>query len=264
VSAFGHRVGAFVTWNDPKTLGFDPASVFDGVADDYEATRPGYPDALYDAIARLVGPLGGRRILDVGAGTGIASRAMAARGAVVVAVDPSLAMASTLRARSGPLPAALGHAERLPVRTGSVDLVTFAQAWHWVRLPEGAAECRRALRADGRLVLWWNVSEDPGPFYDALALECGIGRYGGAWRQDDITSLVELGGFSEVVNDAVRWEWRVPIGHWLQTVQTRSVLAKLGPAAADQIVRIEEVARGFFPDGTVSEWFTTRLTVATP
>jgi SAM-dependent methyltransferase len=248
---------------DRTRHGFDPGSVFDSVADRYQATRPGYPDSLYDALERLAGPLAGRRVLDVGAGTGISARALTARGARVIALDPSLAMAGALRSASR-LPATLGRAEALPMAGGSAELITCAQAWHWVALPDAAIECRRVLRAGGRLALWWNVSEDEGEFFDALATECGIDRYGGRIRQDDRASLVEVGGFSDVVRAAVRWEWTVPIDHWLETIQTRSVLAQLGPEAAVRLGAIEEVARRFFPAGSVTEWFTTRLAVAVP
>ena len=249
---------------DRDALGFDPGKVFDGVAVDYEATRPTYPAELFDALERAVGPLAGRRVLDVGAGTGISARGLARRGARVVAVDPSLAMASTLRGASGGLPASLGRAEALPVRDGAVELVTFAQAWHWVRIPDAAVEVRRALAPRGRLALWWNVSEDEGPFFDALWDECGIDRYGGRERQDDEANLVSAGGFTSVVRDAVRWQWSVPLAHWMATVQTRSVLAKLGSGATERLAAIEAVARRYFPDGVVTEWFTTRLSVAVP
>jgi SAM-dependent methyltransferase len=249
---------------DHVRFGFDPGSVFDSVADGYEANRPSYPDSLYDALERVVGPLAGRRVLDVGAGTGISGRALAARGARLVALDPSLSMARTLRGASGSLPATLGRAEALPIASGAAELVTCAQAWHWVRLPDAAVECRRVLGAGGRLALWWNVSEDEGAFFDALAAECGINRYGGGVRQDDRASLVDVGGFSDVAADAVRWRWTVPIDHWMQTVQTRSILAQLGPGATGRLDAIEDVARRFFPGGSVTEWFTTRLAVAIP
>ncbi len=250
--------------NSPEHLGFDPGSVFDAVAGGYESWRPDYPPSLYDALEEMAGPLRARRVLDIGAGTGISGRALAARGAAVVALDPSLAMAATLRAASPSLPATLGRAEALPIASGSVGLITCAQAWHWVRLPHAALECRRVLGPGGVLALWWNVSEDSGPFFDALWSECGIDRYGGRERQDDDASLIGLAGFAEVRRRALRWPWRVPVEHWMQTVQTRSVLAKLGPGAAERLGAIEAIARRFFPGGEVTEWFTVRLSIAVP
>jgi len=249
---------------DHERFGFDPGSVFDGVAAGYQANRPSYPEGLFDALERLVGPLSGRRVVDVGAGTGISTRALAARGARVLAVDPSLSMARTLRAASERLPASLGRAEAIPVVAGGADLVTFAQAWHWVRVPEAAAECRRVLGRRGRLALWWNMSQDPGPFFDDLWNEGGITRYGVGAHQDDRESLVGVGGFSDLLRASVRWEWTVPIEHWMQTIETRSELAKLGDEASSRLRAIEGVARRHFPGGEVTEWFTTRLTVAVP
>jgi 2-polyprenyl-3-methyl-5-hydroxy-6-metoxy-1,4-benzoquinol methylase len=71
---------------------FDPTSVFDSVATEYRNARPSYPDVLYNIVAELVGGLAGKAVADVGAGTGIATSALAARGASVVAVEPSRAM----------------------------------------------------------------------------------------------------------------------------------------------------------------------------
>lgn len=57
---------------------------FDSVADEYDSARPAYPDGVYEAL----GDVDGLCVLNVGAGTGIASRQLLERGAQVVAVDP--------------------------------------------------------------------------------------------------------------------------------------------------------------------------------
>ncbi|MDP8909239.1 MAG: hypothetical protein M3N47_09035, partial [Chloroflexota bacterium] len=57
---------------------------FETVADQYDAARPSYPDEVFEALV----PLEGLKLLDVGAGTGIATRALIARHADVIAVDP--------------------------------------------------------------------------------------------------------------------------------------------------------------------------------
>ncbi len=250
--------------SDGEALGFDPSLVFGPLAGRYHAARPTYPEALFDALERMVGPLAGRLVLDVGAGTGIASRTLRARSARVLAVEPDPAMARTLEEASGGLAVTLGRAEALPVADHAVDLVTFAQSWHWVRVPEAASECRRVLAAGGHLALWWNVSLDGGDFARALVAECGIEPYGTRDHQDDRANLVEAGGFGDVATDAVRWAWRVPVEHWMRNVQTRSVLARADSGAAGRLGAIETVVRRHFPDGVVTEWFTTRLTVASP
>lgn len=62
-------------------------SLFDAAAAEYDAARPSYPDELYAELEARTGPLAGRLVLDCGAGTGIASRQLAARGARVVSLD---------------------------------------------------------------------------------------------------------------------------------------------------------------------------------
>lgn len=126
----------------PGTL----ARSFDAVAAQYAATRPGYPPALFDAIEELAGrPLAGARVLDVGAGTGIATGLLPARGAQVTAVEPGAAMAGELRAAGTPLVRARGEA--LPFRDDAgFDVVGYAQAWHWTDPARSVPEAMRVLR----------------------------------------------------------------------------------------------------------------------
>jgi len=94
-------------------------------------------------------------VLDLAAGTGIATRAMADRGARVVAVDAGESMIRRLRRVSPGQPAVVAGAERLPLRRRSVDLVTCATAWHWLDTGRALAEVRRVVRRRGYLALWW-------------------------------------------------------------------------------------------------------------
>jgi SAM-dependent methyltransferase len=129
------------------------------VAAAYDAARPPYPDGVFDAL----GTLDGRTVLDVGAGTGIASRQLAEGGAVVVSLDLSEPM---LRHAGGRRVAA--DAATLPLRDDAVDLVTCAQAWHWVDHTRATAEVARVLRPGGTLALWWNQARSDGePWFEA-------------------------------------------------------------------------------------------------
>ncbi len=71
--------------------------MFGDVARLYERVRPSYPEALVDDVVELSGIDRGGRALEVGAGTGKATRLFAARGVQILAIDPSSQMAAVAR-----------------------------------------------------------------------------------------------------------------------------------------------------------------------
>lgn len=109
-------------------------------------------------------PLCGARTLDVGAGTGISTRLVYARGAHVTAVEPGPGMAAELHRALPHMPIVRGDGNRLPFATASADLITYAQSWHWTDQTRAASEALRVLRPGGALALWWNVSDHAVPW----------------------------------------------------------------------------------------------------
>ena len=112
------------------------------------------------AIVDMVDPQPGESLLDIGAGMGPATVLAAARGASVVAVDPSGLMRSICGVRRlfqrarGRITVESGTAENLPVAGGSMDaLWTVNSVHHWVDLDLAFAELARVLAPGGRLVL---------------------------------------------------------------------------------------------------------------
>jgi ubiquinone/menaquinone biosynthesis C-methylase UbiE len=79
---------------------------FGPVAGRYERGRPSYPAAAVDWLL----PVGARRVLDLGAGTGKLTRALLNRGLEVTAVDPSDEMLAELRRAVPGVPALAGSA----------------------------------------------------------------------------------------------------------------------------------------------------------
>ena len=95
------------------------AQSFDTVAAQYAAARPGYPGELFDAVEEISGrPFAGATVLDVGAGTGIATALIRARGAHVTAVEPGAGMAAQLRAGQPEVPIVRADGDALPSRRG--------------------------------------------------------------------------------------------------------------------------------------------------
>ena len=105
------------------------------------------------AVLRVLAPLPSEVVLDLGAGTGLVERALAEVGVTrVAAIEPSPGM---LRAGDyAGRPALRGDAVRVPVATGSVDVVTASWVLHVLSPYDRAAavaEAARVLRPGGRL-----------------------------------------------------------------------------------------------------------------
>ena len=108
---------------------------FGVIAEAYERFRPGYPPALFDTVMAYAGhPV--RTALEVGAGTGKATRLFAQRGVAVTATEPDGSMLAELRKHVA------AHVETVHAafedlrRSERYELVYAAAALHWTN-PEG-------------------------------------------------------------------------------------------------------------------------------
>jgi SAM-dependent methyltransferase len=145
---------------------------------DYVASRPDYPAALFEKLDELLG-FAPSRIADVGAGTGLLTRDLLARGHEVMAIEPNQAMrdaADHLLASNPRYSSVNGSAEVTSLADHSVDMITAAQAFHWFDIPRARAEFLRILKPNGFVALIWNdrVLADPlHRAFDEIAAEFG-------------------------------------------------------------------------------------------
>ena len=116
------------------------AESFGSVADLYDRARPTYPPALIDALLAD----GGRTVLDVGCGTGIASALFAARGCAVTGVEVDARMAEIARGKG--LEVEVSSFEQWDDRGRRFDVVASGQAWHWIDPTAGAIRAADVLR----------------------------------------------------------------------------------------------------------------------
>jgi SAM-dependent methyltransferase len=155
----------------------DPARArsFDAWAGEYDRFRPGYPEELFVTIAGRLELPERPLVVDLGAGTGRASLAMAEMGWRVTAVEPGKPMLDVLRgsaANAGLLISTVqASAEATGLDPASADLVTAAQSFHWFDGERALTEIARVLRPRGGLGLLWNTTPweaRVGPWFSAL------------------------------------------------------------------------------------------------
>jgi SAM-dependent methyltransferase len=183
------------SWSWDETL-------YAGSASYYVAGRLPYPEALVHAFQRALGLDGTQRLLDVGCGPGSLTLLLApvVASAIGIDADPEmLAEARRAAQRAGVSNVSWRHlrAEALPADLGRLDIVTFAQSFHWMDRATVAAAVRGMLDPGGALVQVQatthrgDASEDPLPLprppYDAMRQL--VGAYLGSVRRAGRGSL---------------------------------------------------------------------------
>ena len=240
------------------------ASSFGAVAAQYDAARPSYPDELFDAIEELGGrPLRGARVLDVGAGTGKATRRLRARGADVVAVEPTSGMAEQFRAVTPGVPLVRGDGDRLPFATGCADFVTYAQAFHWTTPERSVPEAVRVLRPGGSLALFWNIKDRTRgwPLEQERRMIAACPDYHGYGAVNAGSPELRNQGL-DVRRTVLHWSRSIPLDQSLADLGSRSYVAVLEPSRRAEVLAAErEELLRVFPDGMVVEDFQLDLTV---
>src|SRR5579864_6957992 len=137
----------------------DPTRRFSDRVADYVRCRPDYPQAMMAWLQRKHHVDPRWMVADIGAGTGISSKMFLDAGQAVVAVEPNAPMrAAALEWLGGNarFRAVDGTAEATTLATASVDLVSAAQAFHWLDPAAVRREWARILRPGGLAAIYWN------------------------------------------------------------------------------------------------------------
>lgn len=133
------------------------ATTFDTAAELYERARPGYPPELFEDLAALGGlETGSAHVLEIGPGTGQATRSLLARGWRVVALEPGKELAivaARVLAGSGDVEIVVTPFERWRGREGSFDLVFAATSFHWLDPSVAYQKAAKVLRPGGCLAI---------------------------------------------------------------------------------------------------------------
>jgi SAM-dependent methyltransferase len=183
-----------------------PTTRFNGLAALYARCRPTYPDTAIDFIIAhcALGP--DALVLDVGSGTGIASRLFASRGIRVVGIEPNVDMRAQAEHELVPAPGLPpsyrdGRAETTGLAPGSVNTIVVAQAFHWFDPGPTLAEFHRILKPGGWVALMWNdhdVADTVMVAYDELSLTVPDAAAVDATRSGDAGALLASYLFTSV------------------------------------------------------------------
>ena len=138
----------------------DLGRVFDEVPELYHRVRPGYPDELFADLVSITGLAHGSPVLEVGCGTGQATRSLAALGCAVTAVEPGEGMAALAREQLAEFAGVAVERSRFEDwddRGRRFDLLLAAASWHWVDPAIGWPKAHEVIRPGGWMALIGHV-----------------------------------------------------------------------------------------------------------
>jgi SAM-dependent methyltransferase len=227
-----------------EAFGADPAN--------YHAARPPYPEATWQALRERAGLGPGIDILEIGAGTGLATSPLLAHEPQrFVAIEPDLRLADFLRTtiHNPRLQIVPKPFEDVDLPAGSFDLVASATAFHWLDAMPALRRIHEWLRPGGAVALWWNVFGDnsrPDPFHDATThLFAGqqLNYMAGAndrppYALDIEARLSELteAGFVSDPPELIRWTLRLDAPGVRSLYASYSNVAALSPAEQTKLL----------------------------
>jgi SAM-dependent methyltransferase len=222
---------------------------FDGVALLYDAARPDYPEALFEDVVSDTGLAKGDAILEIGCGTGQATRHLALRGFPIIALDPGpelLRVARERLARLSNIEFVNATFEAWLPRPDTFKLVVAAQSSHWVAPETRFAKAAQALLRGGHLAIFGNV-----PMHLASPIWADFQRIyerhaphfrgplpeGWYLPSGPIAKLCEDSGYFEpAAHKAYSWEWLHTAESFTDYLRTTSAFRLLEPAAREALL----------------------------
>ena len=209
---------------------------FGSVAESYDRFRPAVPLSFNQWLG-----LSRRKVvLDLAAGTGLATRTMLASGASLVAVEPDDEMRRVLTNRSPELLALSGCAELIPLEEESVDLVVVVSAWHWFEATQTFKEAARVLRDGGTLAVAWNGADQAVPWVRelfALRRAPQFERLPGQAYDRSAIDISLTTQFANVETIDLSWSWRRTTDELTGLISTFSGVIAMEDSSRSSLLR---------------------------
>ena len=241
-----------------------PEARFTDRASLYAASRPGYPDAALAPLFDALPPAGELDIADIGAGTGISSRWLAAAARRVYAIEPNEAMRNAAEPHER-VSWISGTGERTALPDASVDVVVCAQAFHWLRAEEAMREFARILRPRGRVALIWNVQSATDPAtseYREIVRTHAVDPPTSPWAGGGSHAIALQDQFDNVRLLTIPNAQRLGLDGLIARARSASYAPKSGPMLDALLRELEALFGRFEQDGVIIIRYDTELHLA--
>ncbi len=257
-----------------RLFGSDPAA--------YDSARPGHAERVYEVLVERCGLRPGSKVLEIGPGTGQATRRLLDLGAdPLVAIEPDPALADYLRGAVGNrIEVRIAALEAAELEANEFDLAIAASCFHWIEEDVGLARIAVALRAGGWWAMWWTLfgeGQRKDAFMNAVdpLLEnlpsspssgCGYGwgstRPAFALDVEARSAALARAGFVARRHDLARWHAEWDSAGIRALYSTFSPIQKLDNDSRERLLdEIETIAQRDF-GGRVGRTLTTSLYTA--
>ncbi len=223
------------------------AASFNGAAETYDKMRPGYVPALYQEIFTYLPLSAESRVLEVGTGTGQATRPILETGCTLIAVEPGDKLAQTAGEKFRAYPnfsVENTTFEALSLPEGSFDLIFAATSFHWIPPEVGYPKVLRLLKPGGAFARFANRPRpEPGPLNDTIQalydFYMPLSKAPKPFGESEAQEIADIGkeyGFTDI---------RVHLYHRIRTFSPEEYVQLLG-TYSDHLALPADIRTAFF------------------
>ncbi|MCH8025418.1 MAG: class I SAM-dependent methyltransferase [Chloroflexi bacterium] len=224
---------------------------FDNVPEIYDRIRLTYPEALFDTVAAYLQSDSQIRAVEIGPGTGQATRPLLERGIAVTAVEPGTRLAAflsnKLAAEFPALDVVNAKFEDAALEPGAYDLILAATSFHWLDSSSRLQRCHDLLRPGGTLAIVGtnqiDSTADGGFFQRVQPVYTQHQPHGGGLNLpgEDVTppEYVELEAsdlFNEPALHRYRWDQRYTSEEYGDLMRSYSGTQAMEPPAQEAMI----------------------------
>ncbi|WP_342635264.1 class I SAM-dependent methyltransferase [Rhizobium chutanense] len=250
---------ALLSYSPTQGKAMEQRFTFDQVASVYRETRPDYPEALIDDVVSYAKLKPRDTVLEVGCGTGQATKSFATRDLQILAIEPGAEMVRTAReslANFTNVELLETTFEAWPANKAVFPLIIAAQSWHWVSPEVRFVKAAEVLSPNGSLAVFGHVPVGiPTPLLEQFK---GIFlRHTGGWGAPPEAGYLPSGPFKRwfdesrlfggVEHQCYSWKWQHTTSSYVNFLRTRSDVRMLTPAIREEL--LGEIAKAIDGEG---------------